>query len=89
MAAVARTKAAQNAIERARNIVCQNDLMVERIYENFGLSLNEEIQLETEEERVQKAAGDYYLSAPIEEDFKINTSSKIKNYFGEIINSIH
>lgn len=71
-----RTKTAQLAVEKAREIVLQNERMAEKLHAKFGLSKYKEEQQDNWQE-----SG--------EADFKINTNSKMKNYFQDIINSIH
>jgi hypothetical protein len=83
-----RTRSAQYAVKRAREIVLHNDEMVEKLQISFGL----ERELLTESDMLQNDL-DSQENIPERvrktEDFKIVTNSKFKKYFQDIINSIH
>ncbi len=83
-----RTRPAQNAVKRAREIVLQNEKMIDNLYLSFGLNrevIDKEKTLLQEEDFVENK--NWILNDS--DDFKIVTSSKFKRYFEDIINSIH
>jgi hypothetical protein len=82
-----RTKSAQYAVKRAREIILQNEIMVEKLHQSFGIKNSDN----TEDENVKsefstKKNNDWHNE--IENNFKISTNSKFKKYFQDIINSI-
>ena len=83
-----RTKSAQVAVRRARERVLQNEKMVERLHRNFGLEV-EEYNFEESSNLELFKEREIYWKQFNEEDYKINTSSKFKQYFQDIIKSIH
>lgn len=83
-----RTKSAQVAVRRARERVLQNEQMVEKLHRDYGLELKKNIFEESSNLELFKEREVYWKQFN-EQDYKINTSSKFKKYFQDIINSIH
>mgnify|MGYP006428001397 FL=1 len=83
-----RTKSAQVAVRRARERVLQNETMIEKLHRDYGLEVEESSFEESSNLELFKEREVYWKQFN-EEDYKINTSSKLKQYFQDIIKSIH
>lgn len=84
-----RTRSAQHAVDRARKIVLQNNKLVDDIHEIFDEVPSDE-HIVNEKERKFDEENEYLKhQINFDIDYKINTSSKIKNYFKDIINSMN
>ena len=90
---VTRTRTAQLAVKRARSIVQQNNILVDEIHRNFNSEPNDKSGSDDEKSLKFFMQADHTASEENYfndyENYKINTSSKLKNYFKDIINSMN